>query len=73
MCILICSGYISTGEETMTRTCSLDIETNLAHDVIHMVWLHDWETGTTYECRDFVALAHSLYEFDTVAHWGSVS
>ena len=54
------------------RTASIDIETNYAHDQIHMAWVHFWDTDQTVECRTVEELISELANVDELAHWNGI-
>jgi DNA polymerase-1 len=54
------------------RTASIDIETNYAHDKIHMAWVHFWDTDQTVECYTVEELISELSSVDTLAHWNGI-
>lgn len=54
------------------REASIDIETNYAHDTIHMAWVHFWDTDQTVECTTAEDLISELANVTTLAHWNGI-
>ena len=54
------------------RTASIDIETNYAHDQIHMAWVHYWDTDETVECRTAEEFISAVSGVGELAHWNGI-
>lgn len=55
-----------------SRTASIDIETNYAHDTIWMGYVHLWDTDECIEFRTAEELISLLANVDTIAHWNGI-
>ena len=55
-----------------SRTASIDIETDMTHQTIWMVWVHYWDTDQTVQCNTVEELISAMSSVTCIAHWNGI-